>query len=157
LSPPSDEAERAAFLEQVRRSGIRIDREGELWHEGAVIAHEGLRHTLFRWLDRLPDGRYVFRLDEARFAYVDVDDTPLVARAARWEGEGLHLSLSDGNEERLDPATLTLDAAGVLRCRVRGGRVEARLSNSAAAILAERMEGDRLRIDGALLDIPRRG
>lgn len=151
-----DDAARAAFLERVRRSGIRIDREGEFWHEGAVVAHEGLRSTLFRWLDRLPDGRHVFRLDDARFAYVDVDDTPLVARAARWQGDSLLLALSDGAEEPLDPATLTVDAAGVLRCQVRNARLAARLSTSAATVLADRVEGARLRIEGKLIDIPHR-
>lgn len=129
----------AAFLERVRRSGIRIDREGELWHEGEVVRHEGLRRALFRWLDVTEDGRTVLRLDEARFATLDVEDTPLVVRALRWEGDRALLALSDGSEEPLDPATLETDAAGVLRCRVRGGRLPARLSNSAAAALADRL------------------
>jgi hypothetical protein len=136
----SDE-EHAAFLAEVRRSGIRIDREGQLWHEGATVDHAGLRAALFRWLD-MEEGRVVFRLDAARFAYVDVEDTPLVARALRFEGERALLALSDGREEPLDPKTLTLDEAGVLRCRVRGGRLEARLATSAASALADRITGD---------------
>jgi hypothetical protein len=122
------------LLEKLRRSGIRVDREGELIHEGEVIRHEGLRRALFRWLDRLDDGRYVLRLDERRFAYLDVEDTPLVVRALRVDGGGdgagdavVSLQLSDGAEERLDPSTLTVDAHGILRCWVRGGRLEARL------------------------------
>ena len=146
----------AAFLERVRNSGIRIDREGQLWHQGHTIDHAGLRTALFRWLDRNPDGRYVFRLDAQRFANVEVEDTPLVARAARWEGDAVMVALSDGSEERLDPGTLTVDEHGVLRCAVRGGRLEARLSTSAAALLAERIDGDRLRIDGRSVAIPRR-
>jgi hypothetical protein len=132
----------AAFLERLRRSGIRIDREGRFIHEGEEVLHEGLRRALFRWLDAEPDGRVVLRLDERRFAYVDVDDTPLVARAARLiedGGERVLLALSDGSEEPLDPATLTIDGAGVLRARVRGGRLEARLATSAAAVLADRL------------------
>ena len=128
------------ILEQLRRSGIRIDREGEFQHEGAPVRHEGLRRALFRWLDRLDDGRTVLRLDERRFAFVDVDDTPLVARAARFDGDVVLLALSDGSEEPLEPATLTVDDAGVLRCLVRGGRLEARLANSAAAILGQVIE-----------------
>jgi hypothetical protein len=62
------------MIERLRRSGIRIDKEGEFQHEGAPVRHEGLRQALFRWLDRLDDGRYILRLDAARFAYVDVDD-----------------------------------------------------------------------------------
>jgi hypothetical protein len=142
-------------IEQLRRSGIRIDREGELIHEGEAIRHGGLRSAIFRWLDRLQEGdgdgagdgidesagRYILRLDERRFAYVDVEDTPLVVRALRIAGAGdaVALQLSDGAEETLDPRTLTVDAQGILRCWVRGGRLEARLATSAAAVLAERI------------------
>jgi uncharacterized protein len=133
----------AEMLERLRRSGIRIDREGRFVHEGAEVTHEGLRRALFRWLDAEPDGRVVLRLDARRFAYVDVDDTPLVARAARREGDGVLLALSDGSEEALDPTTLTVDDAGVLRARVRGGRLDARLGTSAVAALADLLSEER--------------
>src|SRR5215831_11778470 len=91
-------------IERLRRSGIRIDREGRFIHEGEEVRHQGLRQALFRWLDRLPppDGRHVLRLDAERYAYVDVDDTPLVARSARVDDAGagagarILLALSDG-------------------------------------------------------------
>src|SRR2546429_8465881 len=94
-------------IEKLRQSGIRVDREGELVHEGEVIRHDGLRRALFRWMDRLDDGRYILRLDQRRFAYVDVEDTPLVVRAARVDDDrgGVTLQLSDGAEERLGPGT----------------------------------------------------
>jgi hypothetical protein len=143
------EEDRAALIERLRRSDIRIDREGQLWHEGQTIDHAGLRQALFRWLDRLPDGRYVFRLDAQRYAYLGVEDTPLVVRAARWDGERLLLSLSDGAEEPLDPATMTIDGEGILRCLVRDGRLEARLSTSAATVAAERISGEPPRLGSA--------
>jgi hypothetical protein len=131
-------------LENLRRSGIRIDPQGQFIHEGEPVLHQGLRQALFRWLDRLPepDGRYVLRLDEKRYAFLDVDDTPLVVQALRFtaDGQGVTLALSDGAAEELDPRTLTIDPAGVLRCWVRGGRLEARLANSAAATLAEKIQ-----------------
>jgi Protein of unknown function (DUF1285) len=136
------------LIERLRRSGIRIDREGHFVHEGEPVRHEGLRSALFRWLDRLDDGRYVLRLDERRFAYIDVDDTPLVVRALRIDeaaatGAGaaaaVTLQLSDGSDEPLDATTLTIDGEGVLRCWVRAGRIEARLATSAAAVLADRI------------------
>ena len=136
----TETAEQAAFIERLRRSGIRLDREGRFIHEGGEVTHEGLRRALFRWLDRLPppDGRYILRLDERRFAYLDVDDTPLVARAARVDPGGtIWLALSDGVEEALDPKTLTVDEAGVLRAWVRAGRLEARLATSAVAALGD--------------------
>jgi hypothetical protein len=151
----------AVWLEKIRQSGIRVDREGRFIHEGAEIAHEGLKRALYRWLDRGEGGRYVLRLDARRFAYVDVDDTPLVARAARVDADGtVFLALSDGAEEPLDPETLTVDGAGVLRASVRGGRLEARLASSAAAALADRLtESDgrpALRVGQALHPIPAR-
>jgi hypothetical protein len=152
----------AEWLERLRRSGIRIDREGRFLHEGAEVSHDGLRRALFRWLDTEPDGRVVLRLDDKRFAYVDmdVDATPLVARAARLEGDRVWLALSDGAEELLDPATLTIDDAGVLRARVRGGRLEARLATAAAAVLGDCVTEDggrpTLTLAGRRLPIPRR-
>jgi uncharacterized protein len=128
-----------AFLERLRRSGIRIDREGRFIHEGEPVRHAGLRRALFRWLDRLDDGRYVLRLDAQRFAYLDVDDTPLVVQAVRLDGDAVALQLSDGSDEALDADTLTVDDQGILRCWVRGRRLEARLATSAAATLAERI------------------
>ena len=50
------------WLERLRRSGIRIDSAGEFQHEGEPVRHEGLRRALYRWLDRLEDGRTVLRL-----------------------------------------------------------------------------------------------
>ena len=136
--PPTGPAPDAAFIEKLRQSGIRVDREGRFMHEGAEVTHEGLRRALFRWLDRNDDGRYVLRLDERRFAYLDVDDTPLVVRAARVDpAGGILLALSDGAEEPLDPATLTVDDAGTLRAWVRGGRLEARMASSAVAALGD--------------------
>jgi uncharacterized protein len=142
--------EQAAFLERVRRSGIRLDRQGRFWHEGAEVKHLGLKQALFRWLDRLPppEDRYVLRLDPQRFAYLEVEDTPLVATSLRWSGEQALLGLQDGSEEPLDPTTLSVDPAGIVRCRVRGGRIEVRLETAAAAVLAERIEGGVLRVAG---------
>jgi hypothetical protein len=158
----SETAEHAAFIERLRRSGIRVDRQGRFIHEGAEVTHEGLRRALYRWLDRLPppEGRYVLRLDARRFAYLDVDDTPLVARAARIDpGGAIWLSLSDGAEESLDPTTLTVDTAGVLRAWVRGGRLQARLATSAVAALGELFSETSdgrpaLRVAGQTMTIP---
>src|SRR5579883_1013856 len=127
-------------LERFRRSGIRLDAEGRFWHEGAEVAHAGLRAALWRWLDRNPDGRFVLRLDENRFVYLDVDDAPHAVRSLRWEGERAIVRLADDSEEPLDPSTLRLAPSGVAYCRVKGGRFEARLATGAWAALAERIE-----------------
>ena len=132
----------AATLELTRTSGIRIDKQGLLWHDGEPVAHEGFRRALFKWLDRLPapDGRYIIRLDETRYAFLTVDDTPLVIKTLRYE-EGTPtgdfiVSLSDGTEQHLDFSTLTIDKEGTLRAWVRDGKLQARLSTASAAALA---------------------
>jgi len=162
VTDPADVAD-VDWIEKLRRSGIRVDREGRFIHEGAEVTHGGLKSALFRWLDRLPppDDRYILRLDARRFAYLDVDDTPLVVRAARVDPAGVvHLALSDGAEEPLDPATLTVDDEGILRAWVRGGRLEARLSSSAVAALADRLTesggGPALRVAGRTIPLPAR-
>ena len=131
-----------AVLERFRQSGLSIDGEGRFWHEGQLVTHAGMRRAFFRWLDRLPppDGRHILRLDDRRFVYIEVADTPLVASSLRWSGDTALLGLTDATEEPLDPTTLTVDGAGVLRCHVHAGRLEARLSTSAAAVLGEHLD-----------------
>jgi hypothetical protein len=141
-----------------RASGILIDRQGQFWHEQQQVEHEGFRRALFSWLDRLPapDGRYILRLDEARFVFLEVQDTPLVAKTLRWQVTGnvgaMVMSLTDGSDEPLDVDTVTYDQEGTLRAVVRNGRLEARLSTAAmstlAAYLHESDEGWQLALPG---------
>jgi hypothetical protein len=135
-----------AQLPPFRDSGIRIDKRGNFWHNGQPVAHHGLRQALFKWLDRLPppDGRHILRLDEARYAFIAVEDTPLVANTLRLQVDvdacEAWLSLSDGNEEPLHADGLCVDAEGTLRASVRAGTLQARLSTAAASALAPYLE-----------------
>jgi hypothetical protein len=126
-------------IERFRQTGIRLDREGRFWHEGEEVTHPGFRRALLRWLDRLEDGRPILRLDETRYAYVDVEDAELLAVSARWAGERAILVLSDESEEELDPTTLELGEGGALYCRVRRGVLTARILTPAYYVLAERI------------------
>jgi hypothetical protein len=123
-------------IEKLRRSGIQLDAEGRFWHEGVEVTHHGLKAAFYRWLDRNPDGRWVLRLDEKRFVWLEVEDAPFVVRSARWQDARLVGLLSDGRELEIDPATL----------HERGGRpyvtidrgFEARLSTAAWNVLTSR-------------------
>ena len=141
-TPAAPTAEFLAKLEAFRQSGIRIDSQGRFCHEGEAVEHEGFRQALFRWLDRLPppDGRYILRLDESRYVYVEVEDTPLLVNTLRLENGQAILSLSDGSEEPLNPANLTMDDDGIVRTWVRKNSLEARLSTAATAALADAIE-----------------
>jgi hypothetical protein len=133
----SDDAEAAAALEKFRQSGIRIDRDGRFWHEGGEIEHPRMLATFRRWLDRLPDQRYVLRLDTDRYVYVDVDDAPLVASSLRWDGDRAYLMLPDGVEEELAYPTLRYGEKRGAYAEVREGRLDAHLSPQAWSQLAE--------------------
>jgi hypothetical protein len=127
-----------AEIERLRQSGIRLDGEGRFWHEGEEVRHAGLRAALWRWLDRNQDGRYVLRLDERRFVYLDVDAAPHLVRSLRWDGERAWVLLADGTEEELAYATVHLRGTAAY-CRVKGGRLEARISTAAWGALAEHL------------------
>ncbi len=134
MKPPLSDAE----IEQLRQSGIRLDADGRFWHEGAEVTHHGLRAAFFRWLDRNPDGRWVLRLDEQRFVYLDVDDAPFVITSLRFDGPRIFAHLVDDTEEELAYDSVRL-AHGVAYATVKGGRFPARLSRSAWGALGERV------------------
>jgi hypothetical protein len=128
------------MIERLRQSGIRLDREGRFWHEGTQVTHERFQQTLLRWLDVLPDGRPILRLDATRYAYVEVDDALLLVLSARWQGDRALLTLNDDTEEELAYDTLCVDSRDdSLYCLVRGRRLEARITTPAYYVLAERI------------------
>jgi len=135
-----------AWLEKIREVGLSIDRDGHFLHEGERVTHPGLLQALFRWLDRLPppDGRHILWWDRPRYAYVTVEDTPLVVRGARIDdaSRGMSLTLSDGTETLLDASTLRLREDGALVCRVREGRLEARFATPALAAIEDHLGED---------------
>lgn len=147
-------------IERLRQTGIRLDREGRFWHEGEVVEHDGFRRALLKWLDRLPDGRPILRLDEKRYAYLDVDDAELLATSARWDGDRVWITLNDGTEEELDYQHLEVGDGDALYTTARGGVLSARLTTPAYYTVAERIEehGDQfvLHAAGAMHPIARR-
>ncbi|MBK9036503.1 MAG: hypothetical protein IPL61_35525 [Myxococcales bacterium] len=125
-------------LERMRTIGLRIDRHGRLWHQADEVTHAGLKRAILRWLDVRADGRPIVRLDDVRYAYVDVDDTPLRVTAVRWDGDVPIALLDDGTSAPLALPTLAVDPDDRLRCRVRDGRLAARLTSAAHQVLLER-------------------
>ena len=145
-------------LERFRQLGLRLDREGRWWHEGQIVAHRGLALALSRWIDRLPDGRFIVRLDAERFAYVDVEDAPFIVTTVLLdrEADGVRagLQLNDGSSEELAYDTLSVGADNALYCMVKEGRFSARFSRAAYYLLGELIEeaeqGFALRAGGGL-------
>lgn len=123
-----------------RETSIRRDALGH-WFDGQTpIEHGNLSQSFAGWVDRAEDGRYCLSND-INWAYVEIDGPAYFVEGLSF-GDGVELQLSGGRREALDPATLMVDAEGVLWCRVRGGRLSARFENHAANLLAGRLEED---------------
>jgi tRNA threonylcarbamoyl adenosine modification protein YeaZ len=151
----------AALLEQLRETGLKLDRQGRWWHEGQLVEHPRLVAALHRWLDRDEQGRYVLRLDADRTARVEVEDAPYIVRTLELDGPGravrIYLHLSDDSEEELDYASLRVGGDNALYCGGIKGRFEARFSRQAYYLLGELIEateeGFALRAAGELWPI----
>lgn len=127
------------LIEKMRAIGLRLDRAGTFWHEGTAVTHPRLRQALLRWLDIRPeDGRDIVRLDERRYAYVEVDDAHLRARSARWDGDRCFILWDDDQDEELAYATLRQAADHALYVTARG-KLRGRIAGPAYHAIAERI------------------
>jgi len=138
---------------------LTINREGEWLHEGEEITHPGILANL-RGSLRRDEAGYFIQAGPVRIP-VEVADAPFVVTRIEPDGQTLRLTLNDGTEEPLDPATLRLTSGEVPYCRVRGGRFEARLSRAAAYQLGQLVEYDEqtgravLHVGGTAHRLPR--
>lgn len=146
-----------------RESSIRLDEDGRFHHEGARVEHPGLMKAMHSWISRHPiDGRYVLE-NGWDWCYLTVDDAPYVVRAAKIVGDEIELTLSDDSIERVDPRSLRVDAAGVLRCEVKaakkGGPYPARFDRHAIVALGEKLRDENgtyvLQLDGRSIPLQR--
>jgi len=114
----------------MRAIGLRLDRSGTFWHQGTAVTHPRLRQALLRWLDVRDDGRDLVRLDEKRYAYVEVEDAhlPGARGAVGWNACIVHWD--DDTESELDYGSLRQAADHALYAAVRG-RLRGRIAGPA--------------------------
>ncbi len=125
-------------IEKMRAIGLRLDRAGTFWQEGAPVTHARLRQALLRWIDVSGDGRDIIKLDDKRYAYLEVEDAHLRARSARWDGDRCLLLWDDDQEEELAYPTLRQAEDHALYATVRG-RLRGRIAGPAYHAIAERI------------------
>lgn len=118
-----------------RETDITLDAQGRFHVAGIPFEHERLQETFTRWLDRLPDGRYVLRND-LHHVYVKVEGAPLHARRAEVGLDGVTLLLHAGERAPLRPETLHAGPDGALYALARDGTWPVRLSPEAVLDLA---------------------
>ena len=127
----------------MRAIGLRLDRTGTFWHDGSAVTHPRLRQALLRWLDVRDDGRDIVRLDDKRYAYVDIDDAHLRAKSARWDGDRCFVLWDDDQDEELAYASLRQAEDNAFYATARG-RLRGRIAGPAHHAIAERIveQGD---------------
>ena len=117
---------------------LRIGRDGAWFHEDEEVTHEGILANLRENLQIDEQGHHL-RVGPVRVP-VEVEDTPFVILRVEREGDGLVVTRNDLGREPLAIDTLTIDARGVPRCRVKDGRFTARLDRAAAYQLLQHVE-----------------
>src|ERR1700743_1934387 len=124
-------------IEKMRAIGLRLDKSGTFWQDGGAVTHARLRQALLRWLDVRDDGRDIVKLDEHRYAYVEVEDAHLRARSAHWRGDRCFVLWADDRELELEYATLQQASDHAFYAKV--GRLRGRLAGPAYHAITERV------------------
>lgn len=129
------------MIEQMRTIGLRLDRAGTFWHQGAPVTHARLRTALLHWLDVLDDGRDIVRLDDKRYAYVEIEDAHLRSRSAHWHGDRCFVLWDDDEDRELDYGSLRQAADHALYVRAHD-RLRGRIAGPAYHAVAEHIVED---------------
>jgi hypothetical protein len=125
-----------------RESKIRIDADGNVWHEGERVEHERLACALASWVD-FDDvsQRYVLR-NAMDWCFVTVDHAPLTVCAVQCNDNDVTITLNDGTSETLRVETLSLCPDGSLYTYARNGTLLAQFKRHAAFVLLEHAHYD---------------
>ncbi len=129
-------------IENMRAIGLRLDRAGAFWHAGTTVSHPRLRQALLRWLDVRADGRDIVKLDDQRYAYVEVEDAHLRALSARWAGDRVTVLWDDEQDSELDYASLHQADDHALYTIARD-KLRGRIAGPAYHAIAERIVEDK--------------
>lgn len=115
-----------------RESTIRLDADGQFWHDGERVEHEALARALLGWIAKHPDDGTAILTNGYDWCRFQLDDAPFqVAAATRVDGGDIELTLSDGSKELLDPQRMALGSNGAVYVWVKNGEWEARFSRHA--------------------------
>ncbi len=123
-------------IEKMRAIGLRLDRAGVFHHGGSTVTHPRLRQALLRWLDVRDDGKDIIKLDDKRYAYVEIEDAHLRALSAHWDGDRCRILWDSDEEEELDYAHLRQAPDHALYTTVRG-KLRGRIASPAYQTVVE--------------------
>jgi hypothetical protein len=79
-----------------RESTIRLDADGNFWHEGERVDHPALAAALHSWIARHPGDRRYILTNGYDWTYFTVKDAPFLVRHVENTPSGPVLRLFDG-------------------------------------------------------------
>ena len=126
-------------------SGLFLSRRGAWYHDGTRVRHARLEALLHASIAREPHGGLIVTTGRDSLPFVS-EDAPLQVRTLRHTPDDLVLLLSDGREEPVAGRAFFMDAAGRVRCAVRGGAFWALVSRSAGQTLLASLDAQGERI-----------
>ena len=130
---------RAGFT-AIHAGAIRFGKDGRWYCDGEPIANQAICRLYARTMTVGADGRARLQLGEDR-AEVEIEDTPWVVTGVEGDSRGgFTVVLNDDTREPLDLGSLRISSEPVPYCRVKGGRVEARLLRNAYYALMRHAE-----------------
>ena len=130
---------RAGFT-AIHAGRIRFGKDGRWYCDGEPIANAAICRLYARTMTVGADGRARLQLGEDR-AEVEVEDTPWVVTGIEGDpARGFTVALNDGTREPLELGSLRMSAEHVPYCRIKDGRVEARLLRTAYYALMRHAE-----------------
>ncbi|MCK6570086.1 DUF1285 domain-containing protein [Myxococcota bacterium] len=118
-----------------RTIDLRLDADGQWFHDGEPFTHRGLIALFNRGIDVSDEtGEPIVRIG-AHWAYIRCDDVPFVIRSVRVSEAALDALLNTESRVTFPPDALRLGPAGVLYAEL-SPRRRARFSRAAQASLA---------------------
>ncbi|NVJ04773.1 DUF1285 domain-containing protein [Myxococcus sp. AM001] len=131
MQPPTGQPPPGKRWHTREDSGIRLDARMRWWHDDEPILHPKIIELFNASLVLDETGRYQLRIGDD-WCFIQVEGAAYEVRTVDvTPDERVSVRLSDRTAEALDVASLHLDADGVLSCRVKQGRAQARLSRDA--------------------------
>lgn len=148
MQPPTGQPPPGKRWHTREDSGIRLDATLRWWHDDEPIQHPKIIELFNSSLVLDDADRYQLRIGND-WCYVQVEGAAYGVRTVDvTPDERVSIRLSDRTAEALDAASLHVEPDGVLSCRVKHGRAQARFSRDAQYQLGQLLEEGP---DGSLL------
>ncbi len=153
--------ERPAPEGRSRESRIRLDLQGQFWHDGARVENLRMRHAFATWIERHPaNGRFILN-NGYDWGYFTVEDAPFFVERIDAQAGAPLLVLSDGSTQALALSEVWIGQNDVVYVSQHGSAFTAKFTRDAQLQLEPWLEelttGEiGLALNGELKAIPRR-